>query len=106
MRIGSWRRSSTASWCGAGGRRGATRSQRGPFPRSRREAGSRLEDWRFRGQAFGVFVRLQQAPLVGQAFARDVEGGAVVDGGADDRQAEGDVDAGEVVPPAGGRVDL
>ena len=58
------------------------------------------------GQLLGVFDRLDQALLVGDALADDVEGGAVVDGGADDRQAERDVDAGEVVPLAGGRVDL
>ena len=43
---------------------------------------------------------------IGNPFAGDVEGRAVVDGGADDRQAEGDVDAGEVHPFAGGGIDL
>ena len=39
-------------------------------------------------------------------LAGDIEGGAVIDGGADDRQAERDVDAREVLPFAGGGIDL
>ena len=37
--------------------------------------------------ALGVVDGLDQAALVGDALAGDVEGGAVVDRGADDRQA-------------------
>ena len=58
------------------------------------------------GEALGIFDRLDQAALVGDALAGDVEGGAVIDGGADDRQAERDVDAGQVLPLAGRRIDL
>src|SRR5689334_23235698 len=35
----------------------------------------------------------EQALVAGDAAAGDIEGGAVVDRGADDREAEGDVDA-------------
>src|SRR4051794_13683845 len=58
------------------------------------------------GQQFGVFDRLDEAALVGDALAGDVEGGAVIDRGADDRQAEGDVDARKVFPLARLRIDL
>lgn len=59
-----------------------------------------------RRQPLGKLDRLDQAALVGNPLAGDVEGGAVVDGGADDRQAEGDVDAGKIQPFAGCRIDL
>src|SRR5919202_5680071 len=52
------------------------------------------------GELLGVFDRLDQAALAGDALAGDVEGGAVVHRGADDRQAEGDVDARQRLPPA------
>ena len=58
------------------------------------------------GELLGIFDCLDQALLVGDALADDVERGAVVDGGADNRQAERDVDAGQVVPFAGSRVDF
>src|SRR3954452_15385639 len=56
-------------------------------------------------ERFGVVDRLDQAEFVGDALAGDVEGGAVVHRGADDRQAEGDVDAAQRVPGAGFRID-
>src|SRR4051794_20816171 len=64
---------------------------------SRRNAGGR--------ECFGVVDRLDQAEFVGDALAGDVEGGAVVHRSADDRQAEGDVDAAQRVPGAGFRID-
>jgi hypothetical protein len=59
-----------------------------------------------RGQLHRVFDGLDQAQLVGDAFARDVEGRSVIDRGANDRQAEPDIDAGESVPDAGRGIDL
>src|SRR4051812_3997175 len=47
-----------------------------------------------RREVGGLSQRLDHAGLLGLARARDVEGGPVVDAGADDRQADGDVDAG------------
>ena len=58
------------------------------------------------GQPLGIIDGLDQAVLVGDALAGDVEGGAVIDGGADDRQAERDVDAGKLLPAAGRGIDL
>src|SRR4051794_37539352 len=65
--------------------------------RGRRNAGGR--------ERFGVVDRLDQAEFVGDALAGDVEGGAVVHRSADDRQAEGDVDAAQRIPSAGFRID-
>ena len=57
-------------------------------------------------QALGIFDGFDQAALVGDALAGDVEGGAMIDRGADNRQAEGDVDAGKLLPAPGGGIDL
>src|SRR5439155_15751019 len=58
------------------------------------------------GQSLGVVDGLDQAVLVGNAFACDVEGRAVIDGGADDRKPQRDVDAGKLLPAAGRGIDL
>src|ERR1700751_503274 len=58
------------------------------------------------GKAFGIFDRLDQAALVGDALAGDIEGGSVVDRGANNRQSERDVDAGQFLPAAGGGIDF
>ena len=56
-----------------------------------------------RRQALGILDRLDQAELVGDALAGDVERGAVVDRGADDRQAQRDVHPAQRLPAAGRR---
>jgi hypothetical protein len=63
-------------------------------PESTGSISRRLFRSRGAGQALGIFDRFNHAALVGDSFARDVEGGAMIDGCADDRQAERDVDAG------------
>src|SRR5689334_12342641 len=73
--------------------RSSSRSRRSapltPPPAVSRTGGTR----RGGGQVGGLAQRLDHAALVGLAGAGDVEGGAVVDAGADHRQAHGDVDA-------------
>ena len=46
----------------------------------------------FTRKSYGKFDCLEQTVRVGNAFSCDIQGGAVVDGGADDRESERDVD--------------
>src|SRR6266516_450617 len=81
-------------------------SKRACSPARRSEAPSLRPRSPFGCEPFGELDRLDQAALVGDPAARDIERGAVVDGGANNGQPERDVDTRQLRPFAGRRIDL